>query len=114
MKKHQRQKKAQARRNFLPTLILTIALWLLVAALVYFVDPDTFFAIPAFFILGFFALLFTFSTLFENSRRGLIVAAAITVFLILRYFGIGNIINLLLVVAIAVTIELYSVKNGRA
>lgn len=114
MRKRFRQKKIQSRKNFLPTLVLTICLWLSLSALVYFVDPDTTLAIPVFFLVAFFALLFTFSTLLANSRRGLIISLGLTVFLILRYLGIGHIINFLLVVAIAITVELYFIKNGGA
>jgi len=49
--KHRAQ--AVKRRNFLPTLPFTILLWILLAGLVYFVDPGMFGAIPAFFVLFF-------------------------------------------------------------
>jgi apolipoprotein N-acyltransferase len=114
VKRYLRQKKIQARKNFLPTLVLTICLWLSLATLVYFIDPDTALAIPVFFLVVFFALLFTFSTILANSRRGLVISSGLTVFSILRYLGIGHIINLLLIIAVAVTVELYFIKNGGA
>lgn len=95
------------RKNFLPTLLITILLWALLGGLIYFVDPKTFGVIPLFFISVFVSLLFTFSLIFANSRRGLVATIAITLFLILLYLGVGNILNLILIVAIAVSIELY-------
>jgi len=87
--------------------MVTILLWLLLGGLVYFVDPDTFMAVPVFFILIFAGLLFTFSTILAHTRRGLITSLGLTLFLLLRYFGIGNILNFLLIFALAVCLELY-------
>lgn len=91
----------------MPTLLITVLLWLLLGGIVYFINPDTFGAVPLLFTLVFLALLFTFSLIFAGGRRGLIGAIAITLFLILAYLGIGNILNLVLIVAIATSIEIY-------
>ncbi|OGM11659.1 hypothetical protein A2Z22_02560 [Candidatus Woesebacteria bacterium RBG_16_34_12] len=107
IKKEKRQKEVKLRKNFLATLIITIFLWLSLAFIIYFVDPFSFAVIPTFLTLVFFAILFTFSILFANSRRGLLTASGLTIFLILRYFGVGNILNLLLLTAFVITIELY-------
>jgi len=88
-----------------------LLLWAGLAGLIYFVEPDSPLAVIAFFALFFFALLFTFSTVFANSRRGLITSLALFVFLILRYLGVGNILNFLLIAGVAVTIELYFWKK---
>jgi hypothetical protein len=82
-------------------------LLLLLGGLVYFVDPGTFGAVPLFFVTFFVALLFTFSFIFASSRRGLIASLSLSLFSILAYLGVGNILNLILIVAIAVCIELY-------
>lgn len=103
--KHRQQ--AVKRRNFLPALLVTILLWLLLAGLIYFIDPNSFAAIPIFFILLFITLLFTFSLLFASSHRGIIASLSLFLFAILAYLGIGNILNLILIVAIAICIELY-------
>ncbi|HKB88165.1 MAG TPA: hypothetical protein VKC53_00805 [Patescibacteria group bacterium] len=107
MKKELRREQKLKHKNFLPTLFATIVLWLLIAGLVYFIDPGTFAAIPIFFILFFSVLLFTFSLIFGNTRRGIIVSIALTFFAILSYLGVGNILNILLIVAIAICVELY-------
>ncbi|OGM75653.1 hypothetical protein A2394_02075 [Candidatus Woesebacteria bacterium RIFOXYB1_FULL_42_36] len=107
MKKNLRRQQVLKRRNFLPTLSITVILWLALGGLIYFVDPDSFAVIPLFFILAFFCLLFAFSLIFANSRRGVVATIALSFFLLLMYFGVGNILNLILIVAIALSIELY-------
>jgi predicted ABC-type exoprotein transport system permease subunit len=103
--KHRQQ--AVKRRNFLPSLLVTILLWILLAGLIYFVDPGTFGAVALFFVLLFSTFLFTFSLIFGSTRRGIIASIALSLFSILAYLGVGNILNLLLIVAIAVCLELY-------
>jgi len=112
MKKALRQKAARDRKNFFPTLAITILLWIIIFSLVYFVEPDKAFVVPLFFILIFLAFLFTFSTALASSRRGLILSSAVTIFLFLRYLGVGNIINLLLIAGIAISLEVYYSKRG--
>jgi hypothetical protein len=111
MKRELRQKKVKLRKNFLPTLIVAILLWLGVVSIIYFAEPDTFGILPVFFFLVFLALLFTLSLLFAHTRRGAITGASLTLFLILRYLGIGNILNFLLILGIAITVELYFIKK---
>lgn len=107
MKKNLRKQQVLKRRNFLPTFLTTIFLWLFLGGLIYFIDPGSFGAILLFFVLTFFSLLFTFSLIFANSRRGIVATIAITFFLTLMYFGVGNFLNLILIIAIATCIELY-------
>lgn len=105
--RERRKREIKNRKNFLPTLGITLLLWLLLASLIYFINPDTFGVIFVFFLLFFLAVLFTFSLIFANTRRGLIAAGGITLFLILRYFGIGNLLNGLLIAGITLASEIY-------
>lgn len=107
MRKNLRKQQQLKRKNFLPTLLITILLWLILGGIVYFINPDTFGVVPLFFTLVFLAFLFTFSLIFVGGRRGLVGAIAITLFLVLAYLGVGNILNLILIVAIATSVELY-------
>jgi predicted ABC-type exoprotein transport system permease subunit len=107
VRKKSHREQALKRKNFLPTLLVTVLLWILLGGLIYFVDPGTFGVIYLFFLLIFACFLFTFSLIFANSRRGMVATIASTLFLILFYLGVGNILNLILIVAIAVCIELY-------
>lgn len=112
MKKDKRQKEVKLRKNFFPTLAVSLLLWGLIALLIYFVEPDTFGAVFIFLLLCFTALLFTFSLAFANSRRGFIAAVALTLFLVLRYFGVGNILNFLLISTLAIILELIHAKKS--
>lgn len=107
MKRKDRKEQVLKRKNFLPTLLLTILFWFLLGALIYFVDPGAFGVVPLFFITFFVALLFTFSLIFANSRRGFLVSLSLSLFSILLYLGVGNWLNLGLILAIAACIEIY-------
>lgn len=109
--KEDRKKKLIYRKNFFPTLLVTLFFWILSFSIIFFLNPDTFGVIPIFFVVLFFTLLFSFSTIFANTRRGLIISFALIIFLFLRYLGIGNILNAILILAIALTAELYFIKQ---
>lgn len=106
-----KRKSLRRRKNYYPTLILIVFFWGLATALVYFVDPLTTGAIQLFFVIIFLATLLTLSILVANSTRGLIGSCVITIFLILRYFGVGNIINILLLAGIAIAADLYFTRH---
>lgn len=110
-KKDIRQKRIRLRKNFFPTAIIIVLLWTLITLFIYFVEPNQLAAIPIFFVLLFFSLLFTTSTIFANSRRGLITSLALIIFLLLRYIGVGNIINFLLLAGIVISTEIYFSKS---
>jgi len=111
MKKDIRHKQILKRKNFFPTLLFTTLLWFLLVGLIYFVAPEDFFAVPTFFFVSFLALLFSFSIIFSNTRRGFVAALGLILFLILRYFGVGNIINFLLILGIGISVELYAIRR---
>lgn len=78
--------------------------------IVYFISPDTSGVIPFFFVILLLALFFSLSIIFANKRRGIISSLVIEIFLLLRYFDIGNLINLLLLAGVAVAFEFYFTK----
>jgi uncharacterized membrane protein SirB2 len=108
-KKIERKKQS---KNFLPTLFLTLLFCSGVSFMFFFVDPQNNGAVPIFFVLLFFALLFSLALLFGNTRRSLLISSSLTFFLILRYFGVGNILNFLLIFGVAITIDIYFARNG--
>ncbi len=112
MRKKKRAKKTQRRKNFFPSLIITLISWLLIAYLVYSIDPSSPLVIILFFVLLFIALLFTFSIIFTNARRGLTAAIVVTIFLILRYYGVGNVLNFILIVALTIASDIYFTSNN--
>lgn len=110
--KEDRKNRIKNRKNFLPTLIVIMLFWLGSFAIIYFVEPDTFGIIPIFFVVFFLTLLFSFATVFANTRRGIIISLSLIIFLFLRYLGIGNILNALLLLGVAITTEVYFIKQG--
>jgi len=109
--KENRKRKIKYRKNFLPTLIVTILFWLGSFAIIYFIEPNTFGIIILFFIMLFLSLLFTFATIFANTRRGIIISLSLIFFLFLKYLGIGNILNAILILGVAITTEVYFIKQ---
>ena len=106
-----RQKEVKNRRGYLLTLIITLILWFLTIMLILLVSPATKFALEAFYISSFLTLLFTFSVLFTNTRRGLIMALTIVSFLLLSSLGIGSLFNGVLLLVIAGIVEYYFSSN---
>ena len=106
----ERQKEAKRRKNFLPTLLITLSFWGAVIFIIYFVDPSNTLTIPLFIVATFLAFLFTFAIAFANTRRGLFTSLVITTFIVLRYFGVGNLLNFVLLAGIAITAEVFFTK----
>lgn len=105
--KERRRKLIKDRKNFLPGLLLTLSLWLSLAGMIYLTDPDVSWFVLLFFGILFFALLFTFSIILTGAKRGLIAATALIFFLVLRYFGVGNLLNGLLIAGVAIACLIY-------
>lgn len=99
------------RKNFLPTLLLAFLFWLLWGGLVYFITPDNEAVLIAFYFLLFMACFLTTSLIFANSRRGLIAALGVIAFLLLRYYQLGNILNIGLLVGILISLNLHLAKH---
>lgn len=110
MPKELRKKQNIKKKKPLLSLAVTTILWLSIACVIYFTDPGGFGTVILFILLVFLALLFTFSIISANTRRGLIISTATTGFLVLRYFDVGNVLNLILICGIAIAIDLYLSK----
>lgn len=113
MHKEVRKQMILRRKNFLPSLIVTLLLLLSLCSIVYFTDPKY----PLFIFL-FFANLFTLtffisSLILASSRVGLIISTCITVFLIFRFFDIGNILNAILLVGLGIIADIYARSTKR-
>jgi len=102
-----RQLKFKHRRNFLPTLFLALFFWGLWTWLVFSTAPIHSYLIIAFYLLLFSASFLTAALIFANSCRGFLVATAIVGFLLLRYYQLGNPLNLILLLSILLCAELY-------
>lgn len=95
------------RKNFLASFFVSLLLWLSWLTIFFFVPPE-YTALPfVFLVLTFLAVLFTTALVFANTRRGLLIAGGMVVFMVLRYFEIGNYLNLLLLAGLLLSIEYY-------
>jgi hypothetical protein len=99
------------RKNFLPTFVLILILWSVFTAMIILVDPQILkdVLLPGsyfpFFAIFFPASFLTLALLLANSLRGLLVATGITVFLLLRIFQLGNLLNLMLIIGLVVALD---------
>lgn len=100
------------RKNLLPVILLAILSWLVVLFFVFFVDPviiRDFLIVGSylpFFFFGFISCFLTASLICSNSRRGLIIAIGIIAFFYLRLLGLGHILNVSLLFAFLIAIDL--------
>lgn len=106
-KKDKRKKEKRYRKNLIWLIMLDIILWTLLAGIVYLIEPSTILIVPLFFIVLFLALILTLSLLLSNTRRGVLSSVGIFIFVILRYLGVGNILNLVLIASIVIAMEFY-------
>lgn len=95
------------KRNFLPTFILVIFFWLSWITLMLFFAPETKLLIFIFYSLLFFANFLTFSLIFGNSRRGILISLGIISYLFLNQVKQFHFLNVLLLGGILLSIELY-------
>lgn len=107
----ERKESLRRRKNFIPVFLMSVFFWFLLFGIIYFIEPDSALAIPTFFLIFFLALFSTSSLIFRNRRRALFVTIAITLFLFLRLLGLGNLLNLLVLLGIFVAAELYFLKR---
>jgi len=100
-------------KNFFLTLLLLISFWSIQIFIIFFIEPEMLRDIPIpgsyflFFFTLFFALFFTFALIFTNSRTGFLISLGITIFLFLRVYKLGNILNLILIIGIVSVLEIY-------
>lgn len=95
------------RKNFLPLLMLSFLLIVTLVAIVYFADPSSSLFVLLFFVNIFLLLFLIASLVLVNSRIGFIVSTCLTVYVVLRYFGIGNILNAALLIGLGIIGLLY-------
>ncbi len=72
------------RRNFLPTVIISILLWASLGIIVFFLNPDKYPNIILFFFTFTLALTLTLALLVGNTKKGFLLALVISLFLLSR------------------------------
>lgn len=95
------------RRRFWPALLLTIILWAGWFYIFIKLPPENILFIALFLFLLLWALGFLFSLIFKSKTQGFLFAATVIIFLLLRLLGMAHIVNLVLLFALFLTLELY-------
>lgn len=90
-------------------LLIAFASWLLLGSLIYFVNPDVLKSIwyAPFWILIWISSTWSISLILGKVARGALYGTAVVIFFALRFFGIGNMLNVLLLLGIAFIGDLY-------
>lgn len=106
------------RKNLIPMLFLAVVCWVGVGYLIYAVSPNRPLPTPLpidsktpFFLLLFLTLFFSLTLLFNNTRRGFLVALGLTALVLLRFFKFFHPLYIVLVLAILFTVELFFAKK---
>lgn len=99
------------RKNFLPTLLVTLFSWVSLTLLIFNVSPNSYLIITTFYLLLFITLFLTFSFVFTNRRQGFLMTLGLVVFLLLRQFKIAHFVNLILLFFLWLSLELYFRKR---
>jgi hypothetical protein len=105
--KRRRKLELKERKNYLPTILIIAGLWFSVILFIFFIDPQASWAIPMFLLLIFASVLFTAAILLANTRRGILLAMAITIVLGLRIVGMATPLNIILLIGALVAFEFY-------
>jgi hypothetical protein len=111
------EKRQHEKKRYLPSLVLTVVFWLMVAAIILGVDPQVLANIPfensyvLFFVPLFLAVLFMSSLLLGNTRRGLLTATGVVIYGLLRIWGLGNWLNSMFIVGAFGAFEFYFNKR---
>ncbi len=98
------------RRNYRTLALVAVCLWVAWGGLVWFFVPEDMFVFAAFYILLFLAILLTTVVLLRHLRRGALCAIFVTLSLGLRQMGLGSWIDVSLLLALFIVIEVYISK----
>ncbi len=108
------------RRNFLPTAIMNLILWVACGLIVFLLDPDknlqfiiynlqlnVFSNLILFFLTLTLTLTLTLALLLGNTRRGLLLTLFFDGFLLLQLFKLTNWLTLVFLFLILLVLEIY-------
>lgn len=98
-----------SKRSLMFPLFIALVSWALLGLLVYFVNPDVLKPIwyAPFWILLWISSTWSISLILGKVARGAFYGTAVVIFFALRFFGIGNMLNVLLLLGIAFIGDLY-------
>jgi len=95
------------RKRFIPKIFLILFLWTAWFCLIFKFPPETPSIIGVFFLLFFGALSSTLSLILSNQKYAFLLAGTSTVFLVLRILKMANILNIILLLALTLTLGLF-------
>lgn len=103
---------SSSKRSPIFPLFIALVGWALLGLLVYFVNPDVLKPIwyAPFWILIWISSTWSISLIVGKTGRGALYGTAVVIFFVLRFFGIGNMLNVLLLLGIAFIGDLYFSK----
>ncbi len=110
-------KRGRNNKNYWPALVLAVLWWLLLVGVVMLVDPEVVADFPisntylVFFVLLFLAVFFLVSLLFEDSRRGFLMALLVTVLGYLRLWGLWGWGPVILICGAFIAFEVYFISR---
>lgn len=100
------------RKNYTPTILIGLLLWATSALVIVAQKPDQLSAVLAFFVLVFSSLLFTFSLIFGNTKKGFTDSTYITLFLFVRAIGIKDTLPTIVLLIGFVLIQIYLLRKS--
>lgn len=103
--------KIPRRKNFLLSFAVALLLWLTWFVIFLFIPPETYFTLIAFLVVTFLTTFLTAALLFANTRRGLLIALGVIIFMLLNHYEAGNYLNIILVAGILLTTDYYLSKK---
>jgi len=95
------------KKNILIPSILAGLAWVGVVTAIFVLKPEGAATFIFFFILLFAAIYLSIMIIFPHKRRAVLIASGIESFLLLRFFQLDTLINLVLLLSLLVTIEVY-------
>ena len=101
------------RKNYWPSLVVTLVWWGLVMLIVLMIDPQVVadFPLPGtygvFIFFLFLAIWFTMSLVLVNTRRGLLIAIGVVILAYLKLWKVLSLFNFAILVGMVVAFEYY-------
>jgi hypothetical protein len=101
------QDRARLRRNFVPTIVVIILLWITLGKIIISLEPERFVNVFAFLVVFNLATFFSLATILASTRRGFLIATCATIFLIGRYLNISNLQNIAIIIGFLILSRVY-------
>jgi hypothetical protein len=100
--------------------ILTVLVWVLIGLMINFVDPENMkdlgikgsYVLPG--LLVYIGLFLFLNILTLSSKRALLWSSTLLIFINLRIWGLGNYLNLLLLLGLAGSVEIYTSLSNKS